>query len=195
MGAGRPEKSSEGCPLSVSAVPTKSCAAPAGNHAVGGSSLSRKNIPFLFSRKSVHLFGRPTRQEGRCARHERAVGCGGRGACEDERKIACGRRIVWSWRSYGAVPRRFSRGIGRLKVAWPRSRSWRRGRRCSERDGASPRPHWTREITRQTLPSFGPALQPPAGKVVPLRQHLDFRAHPAQSSSLELSDAHHSLRS
>ena len=60
MGAGRPEKSSEGCPLSVSAVPTKSCAARRANHAVGGSSLSRENIPFLFSRKSSSSL-RPSR--------------------------------------------------------------------------------------------------------------------------------------
>ena len=41
--------------------PTNACATRRANHASGWSSIPRKNIPLLFSCKSVHSFVRPTR--------------------------------------------------------------------------------------------------------------------------------------
>jgi hypothetical protein len=51
------------------------------------SSSSRKNIPLNPSGKSALWVARLTRYEGRCARHERAVGCGGRDGALDETRL------------------------------------------------------------------------------------------------------------
>jgi hypothetical protein len=37
-------------------------------------------------------------ERGVAQRHQRAVGCGGRDACEDERKMIADGEVVWSWR-------------------------------------------------------------------------------------------------
>ena len=55
-------------------------------------------------------------KRGVAQRHERAVGCGGRGACEDERKAVADGEVVWSWRP-GAGAKFCGRSIRRVTVA------------------------------------------------------------------------------
>jgi hypothetical protein len=60
---------------------------------------SRKNIPLSPSGQISGFNLRVSPDErGVAQRHQRAVGRGGRGACEDERKAVADGEVVWSWR-------------------------------------------------------------------------------------------------
>ena len=55
---------------------------------------------FRLSRRANQRYdsARLTRYEGRCARHQRAVRCGGRGSCARRTQLIADGEVVWSWR-------------------------------------------------------------------------------------------------
>jgi hypothetical protein len=71
---------------------------PTGRFSNSLSSPLRENISLFQKPKSVVVFAVPPRQEGRTRRHERGVGCGGRGGVARRAALDADGEVVWSWR-------------------------------------------------------------------------------------------------
>ena len=80
---------------------------PTGKSAKTCPALVRKIFRLTRRANQRYASARLTRYEGRCARHERAVGCGGRGSCSRRTQPIADGEVVWSWRpGVKAVSRR-----------------------------------------------------------------------------------------
>ena len=61
--------------------------------------LLQKYFAFSETKISCSVHAVPPRQEGRTRRHERGVGCGGRGCDARRAALEADGEVVWSWRS------------------------------------------------------------------------------------------------
>jgi hypothetical protein len=71
---------------------------PTGKSAKTCPALSAKIFRLTRRANQRYQLARLTRQEGRCARHERAVGCGGRDGSRRRTRLVADGEVVWSWR-------------------------------------------------------------------------------------------------
>ena len=71
---------------------------PTGKSAKSCPAAAKKILRLTRRANQRYHSARLTRYEGRCARHERAVGCGGRGSCSRRTQPIADGEVVWSWR-------------------------------------------------------------------------------------------------